>query len=690
MIAPFRLGVIASAIRADYGDVNFSRVILLLHMDGANNATSFPDSSVIGTTMSASGQAKLTTAGPKFGSAAATFDGAGDSVNGTNANFALGTADFTIEFWCFSANPAAGQVYSRLIQTGPNATQGGVCIVRDNNTSPMSFLVHIHTGTAFYNIIVGTLTAPNSTWNHIAVTRTNGVWRLFVNGQLDGEATYTGLGNNLTQTALYIGANATSLESFAGLIDEVRITAGLSRYTAAFTPPSQAFPDYSPQWDRHYASVVLSLHGNGASGSTTIVDSSYGAKSMVANGNAAISTAQSKFGGSSLVFDGSGDWVQTATNLADFRFGTGDFTVEGWINTSSANRVIFDAYGTATANCWQLFIDPSGQLLWYSNDGVSAVAVATATGDDLRTGTWRHVAACRSGTTLRLFVDGVERASVTDSRNYNATAVTQLAIGAQVYSRNATYDFLGYMDDLRITKGVARYTAAFVPQTYQNPDRYFAWTNVSTWLDFNGTSGSTTFVDDGPRPKTFSASGGSAALSTTQAFAGSASLAISGSSYVSCPDHADFQFGTGDFTIECRIWCATIPTTGSNYAGICGRRTSSGSMSYILYLNGDNSGAARFDITGGGAAIGPVPIAGQWNHIAVSRSNGFIRVFVNGVAGTPYNIGTGDITAGSFPFHIGQLSLGVLSYPLNGYIDNLRVVKGIGLYVADFTAPFTT
>lgn len=203
--------------------------------------------------------------------------------------------------------------------------------------------------------------------------------------------------------------------------------------------------------DTHFRAVSLLLHMDGADGSTVFTDSSSFPKVVAAAGNAKISTAQSKWGGS-LMLDGSGDYLYAPAH-ADFVFGTGDFTVELWINTTTtAEKVLVDQYHSGDS--WQLAVK-SGKLSWYTNSYVLLGAVS------VNTGAWHHVAATRSAGILRFFVDGVLDGTATLNTHYSRQVV--LGIGAQVFSRNPEYDFPGYIDELRITKGVARYTANFTP-----------------------------------------------------------------------------------------------------------------------------------------------------------------------------------------------------------------------------------
>ncbi len=197
--------------------------------------------------------------------------------------------------------------------------------------------------------------------------------------------------------------------------------------------------------------TVLAMHFDGANGSTTITDQK--GKAATAYGNAHISTAQSKFGGSSAYFDGTGDYISFASN-SDFSFGTGDFTVEFWLNCTRAGNVI--DYASNTPN---LYFDGSNNLVFYAG-GASRISTSGVVAN-----TWQHIALCRSGTSTRLFIDGTQVGSTyTDTINYS-NAVPY--IGS---NNGGTGSITGYIDDLRITKGIARYTTNFTPPTAAFPD----------------------------------------------------------------------------------------------------------------------------------------------------------------------------------------------------------------------------
>jgi hypothetical protein len=219
-------------------------------------------------------------------------------------------------------------------------------------------------------------------------------------------------------------------------------------------------PGYAPV-DEHYDNVSLLLYGDGTNGSTTITDNSPTPKTVTAVGNAQISTAQSKFGGASIAFDGSGDSLTTPNN-SGYQFGVNDFTIECWIKTTDT-AFHFIELETQVLGNWAIAIFNS--LFYWQSHYNQVNIIAALPCSSILNGQWNHIAITRSGTSLRLFFNGALQGAspYTDSTNYSGTGV--LAVGAGVLG-----DFNGYIDDLRITKGVARYTANFTPPTESFPD----------------------------------------------------------------------------------------------------------------------------------------------------------------------------------------------------------------------------
>ena len=225
----------------------------------------------------------------------------------------------------------------------------------------------------------------------------------------------------------------------------------------------------SPQYkDPDYSSVSLLLHGNGTNGSTTITDNSPSPKTVTAVGNAQISTAQSKFGGASIAFDGTGDYLQAA-DTSGLRLESGDFTVEAWVNLTvgTDSAYVISKYNTFVTSPGIVF------AVLRNNHPTNARGLLVVLGSNtaligsnlIANNIWYHIAVTRSSGSVRAFVNGVQAGTVfTNSTNLTDTAV--LRIG----SSNDNDAFVnGYIDDLRITKGVARYTSNFSVPPAQFP-----------------------------------------------------------------------------------------------------------------------------------------------------------------------------------------------------------------------------
>jgi hypothetical protein len=206
---------------------------------------------------------------------------------------------------------------------------------------------------------------------------------------------------------------------------------------------------------------VLLMHFDGTDGSTTFTDE-YG-HTVTPSGNAQIDTAQSKFGGASGLFDGSGDYLST-TDSDDWSFGSGDFTVEGWIRPSTVSvrqEILAQRNDTLSPNdFWAVSLTSSGTIRTFAIAGGAAVTDRTGT-TVLSTNTWYHVAIVRLSGSVQIYVEGVGNASGgTNGAGAwpNSTSALYFGVGDNAGS-NA---YSGHMDEWRITKE-ARYTANFTP-----------------------------------------------------------------------------------------------------------------------------------------------------------------------------------------------------------------------------------
>lgn len=251
---------------------------------------------------------------------------------------------------------------------------------------------------------------------------------------------------NLLGAGHLLGKNSEISSTIASgiwtLDDQISIKRGLS---------SQSLPPAAT--DPYFSNVSLLLHMDGSNGSTTFTDSSSVGATITPVGDAKLSTAQVKYGTAAGFFDGNGDRL-TFTQIS---IGTANCTMECWIRPASVSDV--GIFGNYNGPNYQLLAILSGDLYAYW-DG----SQIQTTGAPIVANTWYHVAITRQSSTLRLFIDGVLKSTATISAG--AVLITPNQVGKCVYRG----DFNGYIDDVRITNGVARYTTNFTPPAAAFPN----------------------------------------------------------------------------------------------------------------------------------------------------------------------------------------------------------------------------
>lgn len=373
------------------------------------------------------------------------FDGSGDYLTTPNsAAIAFGSGDLTIECWCYSFVTTGGADQIIVGKYTGSFGSSSFGIGQNNTTLTATF----YTGGSSYFTMTSSVALQGRAWNHIAVTRSGSSWRLFLNGAQVASTTQsvTVISNT---TSLYVGGEPFYNQMFTGYISNLRIIKGTALYTSAFTPPT------APLTATASTSVLLSSTNAAIYDNAMISD-------QETVGNAMVSTKVTKYGNASMYFDGTGDGLQVVGS-PNTVFGTGDFTVEFWIylNASTGSYKKFVELGTSGA-CFTIETQSTTNVLTITDLNTTVFVTSSSA---LSLTTWTHVAATRSGTTLRLFQNGTQVGSATNSTNF--------ANSGNVYigQSNSGQAINAYMDDLRITKGYARYTANFTPPTSQLPDQ---------------------------------------------------------------------------------------------------------------------------------------------------------------------------------------------------------------------------
>lgn len=386
----------------------------------------------------------------------------------------------------------------------------------------------------------------------------------------------------------------------------------------------------------------------------------------------------------SLYFDGNSNNYLSIPNSADFRFGTGDFTIEFWLYSFGKGAGYARIFNFGIFDSWTLGVcyHPTLGIALYLGASPTASLFPDAV---LSYNTWNHYVICRSGTTLRTFLDGALVTTVSPfTFNFN-DSVNSLLIGNQA---TLTDPLGGYITNFRWVTGTALYTSPFIPSTAP-------LTRVSgTALLLLASSTSEAFQDSSSvaNPKTVT-SNGVVVGHPRNPFNNSMSMYFAGnsSSFLSVPNTADLRFGTGDFTIE---WFQYAWATYS-YGRVFALGPFPSTISVEWNTINDPNIAAYVILNGGTASYYPVTISGnianirkRWAHIAVTRSGTTLRFFVDGYLQATHT-STDNLTDSTNPLIIGGQSDGLdpTQRSYLGYINNFRVVKGTALYTANFTVP---
>jgi hypothetical protein len=306
-------------------------------------------------------------------------------------------------------------------------------------------------------IVVQDPSASNITigqWNHIAVSRSGTTVRLFINGVVVASATSSlSLSNTLP---VGVGMQTSTVTNpFNGYLSGVRIVKGTAVYTTNFTLPTAPLSAVS--------GTGLLLNAT----NSNIYDQT-GKVVTETVGDAKVSTSVVNYGGGSMAFDGTGDYL-TIPNSPMFNFGSGNFTIECWIRVttvSPSEQTIAGLYGyTSDRRSWDLAVTGSNIRIRTSTGGAAATISNSSTNSPITVNTWQHIAYVRNGSTVSGYVNGIQVVSTSISGSLFNNTIDPVSIGA--VGPNYTGFFNGFISDLRITRGVARYTANFTPPTAQ-------------------------------------------------------------------------------------------------------------------------------------------------------------------------------------------------------------------------------
>jgi hypothetical protein len=364
------------------------------------------------------------------------------NLNG-ESDFAFGTGDFSVEMWYYVSNPGVAHI---LYEGRASGEQTNGVLSLDATTLAPRYNASSTTQ------ILGT--GPNAyCWNHFLLTRKSGSTRIFVNGTQSG-STYADSTNYTTSAGRPIfgnhGFNSTKYPAH-GYFSDIKIQKGFG-IGSAFSPPAVR------------NTALLENPNLWISATNAAIYDATGRNVLETVGNARVVNGVKKYGTGSIYFDGTGDAL-VMPRTSELTLGSSDFTLECWIYTAGGvAQNIYSSRTGSTRNGWLFGVNASNYLYIVADEnGSSPWAIensASNSGSQIPLNEWVHIALAREGSSWRTFINGTLNYTVTSSISiYEVDA--SVTVGADQKGANAPIN--GFIDDLRITKGVARYTANFTP-----------------------------------------------------------------------------------------------------------------------------------------------------------------------------------------------------------------------------------
>ena len=562
-------------------------------------------------------------------STAATLYGGSMYFNSANSDYltiptgvsgatVFGTNNFTIEMWVYPTT-SPNNIWTPFFSVGAVGPGQELRISQNINGTGYGYLYpnSANTGDTYFGF--GTLTL--NVWSHFALVRNGANMLFFFNGSLISTQAaafnFTNTGPVTVNYDKYPDGNSN------GYISNLRIVKGQALYTGTFTVSTVALTTSS----QGATGTVLLIPGINAG----IIDTTM-QNNLITTPGAQINTTATtvKYGSGSVYFNGSSNL--TFPNNPIFNFGTASFTIEFWFYNATnftTTAVPVSYTSVASGNSGYAF-----EIYWSAGTVYGLIASgaslyqATATAPTANA--WHHYALVRNGATLQIYIDGVGGTSVGSANvALNANTSQILTIGSNFTAANNPTT--GYIDDLRITNGVARYTATFTPPTAAFPDVAVITGSTTTYTTSFTTSGQVVNIVTA----TTTATGGAFYTTSTGLFAGLSAV------------HLFTATGTSYFTATAAISSVAYLVVGgggsggSNWGGgggagglLAGTFTATAGSTYTITVGrggsspspGNNQGNSGTNSSITGTSISPIISigggSGGYNTGPSSRTSG--------------------------------------------------------------------
>jgi len=584
----------------------------------------------------------------------------------TDAKFTYGTGDFSIECWVWFNTDPDNDTYKYI--WAQHDTSNGIGLYADNG----KFIVYTGGGAVVQTVADYKL----QNWHHVAVTRSGTTMRIFLDGNLEASATNstniaTGSSYGLT-IGRWVGIDGRSLD---GYISDLRVVKGDATYTSSFTPPTSPLASVSGSG---YSTSLLTCNdvpnvydagGHSSESIFNLTDRTQTDQTGVQLfGNAVSSTDQTKYASSNMYIPGStGDYIEIPFPTLKQE----DFTWEFWMYPTSINssfKAITDPR-QGNAGLPLIWIRSTNVIYYYAS---SDKIVGTTT---LQANTWYHVALTKKGQHACLYLDGVLEGNAADTSTFQNGGV--LRIGHRYATVSAGfYPYAGYIEDMRISKGLTRYPFIPAKETVTNI--------TNTKLIACHAASVTT---DGAGLQTIVAQG-DPTVSNYGPATGMKSVIFDANGDYLTVDLGSDGLGNGNWTVEAWVWIDPSRGTGSRGVFQISDDTSyfEGGVNnniMVAHRNSGNNHKWNYYAGNGQHDSDVRSETSKWTHIALVKNGSNVRLFIDGhIAKTSSD--SKDYTTSRYVVIGSYYSTGYLWL---GHISNFRIVRGTAVYSHTFTPP---
>ena len=619
------------------------------------------------------------------------FNGSTDYLSSTASTvLQFGSNPYTIEGWIYQTSRSGSPFICGGIFSGTGMQIG---------IDASGFIYVSIPGVA--NLTSATIAIPLNTWTHFACVRSStsaGGFTYYINGVAAGTPTDANNYSGTSTTFNVATTNNSSLYVITGYLSNFRIVKGTAVYTSAFTPsttPLTAITNTS----------LLTLQNN------RFIDNSTNAFAITVNGtpkvqafqpfSPAASYSAATYGGSGY-FNGTSDYLTTpitASGPLDISTTT-TYTIEAWVywTASAGNKDVWSWEGKQTGGAsayYQLYWATSGNVLKWEQSNTSGILTVVTTSLTPTLNTWYHIAIVRSGSAITVYANG--QSVGTGTYAPNDQQFVEFALGSLFFNTGYIQFFPGYISNFRFVKGTAVYTGAFTPPTLAplttsgstSAASYSSTTNVNTSFAASNTSLLTNFTNagiyDAAWQNVVTTVADAQASTTITAKWPPTSMKFDGTlDCLTVPTSNGFGLGTGDWTIE--FWVYLNVSATQNLVSMA-TTTGVGSVPHVYYAGGSG---IRYYVNAADRITGGALTTGVWNYIAIVKSSNVTKMYINGTqTGSNYtdtnNYGTSN------PFFVGDYSVPLTGVStLNGYVQDVRITKGVARTITTPTAAFPT